>query len=69
MKRALAAALTAALSISLLAGMASAGVQVGVDPVSDRPADSLTVVRQRFGFGLDALARSYVARPLHEILF
>lgn len=38
MKRALAAALTAALFMTLFAGMASAGVQVGVDPVSDRSA-------------------------------
>ncbi len=38
MKRTLAAALTAALFMTLFAGMASAGVQVGVDPVSDRPA-------------------------------
>ena len=38
MKRTLAAALTAALLMTLFAGMASAGVQVGVDPVSDRAA-------------------------------
>ncbi len=47
MKRALAAALTAALFMTLFAGMASAGVQVGADPVSDRPATESDQVHDR----------------------